>query len=277
MDVQPHGVPQSGNVLGHAWGIAGSMHVSQIVPQDQKVVTIPFTCRACEAFETMRENGFDQLPVEAQDRSIIGIFSYRSFATHLSKYKVNSDPLSRVVIDMSEDPNFCRPSESISAVVETLNANGSIVVGNEHDVYSLITVYDLLHFIWVITQPFMLIGEIETTLRIMMSDSRSAEEIQEAICRSFSSGNSRACTSLEQLSFGELLSVLQNGANFGQYYKSIFNDRNLVSQTLGPVLPIRNTMFHFRGQLSDDDLEKLKAAHGWLNRKWKATRVTAQE
>jgi CBS domain-containing protein len=276
VDEQHDVARQHGAALGRAWGVAGSMHLGQLVPLDQKIVTVPSACPVNVAFETMRENSFDQVPVEAPDGSIIGVFSYRSFATYLSTYKFSGDSLGRQVIDLSDDPQFFRQSENISAVVDTLHANGVVIIGNEHDVDALVTLYDLLIFMWDITHPFILIGDIETTLRDMMSAACPTERIEEVIGRTFPLEGSRIPTSLEQLSFGELLNVLRNGRNFGEYYRYVFNDKNLISQTLEPVLDIRNSMFHFREQLLDNDLEKLKAAHRWLNRKWKATRAAVQ-
>jgi hypothetical protein len=268
---------RSGNELGAAWGVAEYMHVSQLVPPDQKIVAIPYDGRVSEALQHMRDNAFNQLPVEARDGSIVGIFSYRSFAKSISKYRPSDDVLSKQVGDMSEEPFFVRPTEVIGAVVERLASEGSIIIGSENDVYAIATNQDLLEFMWTITQPFMLIGDIEITLRRIMYASCAGANLQEVIDRAFPVERRSSYSILEDLSLGELLGVLKNGENFGRHFKSRFNDMNFMSQNLDPVVPIRNGLFHFRDKISDEDLESLRSAHGWLNRKWKATRVMAQE
>ena len=258
--------------LGHAEIIADYMHVSQLVPLDQKLISIPYEGRVRDALDLMQQNAFNQLPVEADDGSIVGLFSYRSLANHISKFRPSDDLLSKLVGDMSDDPYFAAPTQNLNSVIEKINTDGAILIGTERDVYAVATTHDLSDLMWSIAQPFMLIGDIETKLRRMMNSVCPTEEMSEIISRSYASESNKSQSSLDELSLGELLGVLKNGTNFGRYFRSRFTDMNYTSQTLDPVVPIRNRMFHFRGQVSDEDLEILRVAGGWLNRKWRAKR-----
>ncbi len=245
------------------------MHVSQLVPLDQKVISIPHDGRVREALNLMRSHCFDQLPVQADDGSVVGLFSYRSFAIHLEKFRASDDALSKLVGDLADEPFFVRPTENLSNVIEKIKTEGAVLIGSEQDLYAVATTGDLSDFIWKVSQPFILIGDIEMTLRRIMNASCPAAELPLAISRALQ----KSVASLEELTMGELLYVLKNGPNFGQYFKARFHDMNFMSQTLDPVLAIRNRVFHFLGEPSDDDLEKLRAARGWLDRKWRATRT----
>ncbi len=251
------------------------MHVSQLVPLDQKIISIPYDGRVGEAMELMRSHCFNQLPVEADDGSIVGLFSYRSFAIHLEKFRASDDALSKPVGDLADEPYFVRPTENLSYVIEKINAEGAVLIGSEQDLFAVATVQDLSDFMWKIAQPFILIGDIEMTLRRIMNASCSEEELPLIISRAFPP-DMKSFVSLDELTMGELLNVLKNGTNFGRHFKARFHDMNFMSQTLDPVLPIRNRVFHFLGEPSDQDLETLRAARGWLDRKWRAKRTVAQ-
>jgi predicted transcriptional regulator len=98
--------------------IADSMHVSQLVPLDQKIVSISYAGRVSEAMELMQIHAFNQLPVEADDGSILGLFSYRSFAKHVGNFRPSDDILSKKVADLIDEPYFSRPTENLSGVIE---------------------------------------------------------------------------------------------------------------------------------------------------------------
>ncbi len=75
-------------------------------------------------------------------------------------------------------------------------------------------------------------------------------------------------TQLDELTLGGLLSVVLHGENLGQFFQNTFgHNRDLVRNQLEPVREIRNKVFHFRDEVSADELELLVGARKWLIRK----------
>jgi predicted transcriptional regulator len=255
---------------------AYSMRVSELVPSEQKIVSVPHDSWVREAIDLMHLHAFSQLPVEADDGSVVGLFSYKSLARNLGKFNASEDILSKRAGDLVDEPYFVRPTESLSTIIDRLNIDGAILIGSEQDVLAVATVHDLSDFLWSTAQPLILIGEIETMLRQIMATACPLANLSEVISRSFTEGTKSACA-LEELPLGDLITVLKNGTNFGRYFKSWLGDMNYMSLTLDPVPPIRNRMFHFRGKPSEDDLELLDVARIWLNRRWKYKQVAVQK
>jgi len=53
--------------------------LNSVLPDNQRMVTVPPETKTSEALQVMRQHGFSQLPVIVGDE-VLGLFSYRSFA-----------------------------------------------------------------------------------------------------------------------------------------------------------------------------------------------------
>lgn len=67
--------------------------VDEVLPEEQELITVDPRTTVSAAIEIMRENSFSALPV-IQDRRVVGVFSFRSFALGLAEAAgVESDVL----------------------------------------------------------------------------------------------------------------------------------------------------------------------------------------
>src|SRR5438552_12200063 len=53
--------------------------INRVIPEDQKLLTIPPNCRVRDAVVLMLEHGYSQVPV-VDSAEVLGVFSFRSFA-----------------------------------------------------------------------------------------------------------------------------------------------------------------------------------------------------
>ena len=66
----------------------------------------------------------------------------------------------------------------------------------------------------------------------------------------------------------ELFSVLFNGENYGRFFSEAFGgSKDLAYSTLEPVREIRNKVFHFRDEVTVHELEMLKNALTYVERR----------
>jgi CBS domain-containing protein len=229
------------------------------------MVTIGPGTTVRSALELMRQHEFDQLPVLA-GAEVVGVFTYRSLAKGLGHVRPQDDPLNAHVDDLTEDLEFVRSSDDVANVLRFIDRDGAVLVGDETHLLAVATSEDVTRFLWAQTHPFVLLQDIEFAMRDLGRRACPDEEVLiECVRAAFPpQGTPRSCV-LEDLTLGELLQVVKNGPNYGHHFNKTFGkNSNYVSSTLDPVLEIRNKVFHFRGEVSVEELEALAAAHKWL-------------
>jgi predicted transcriptional regulator len=242
--------------------------VSQLVPLDQDVVTVPIGTRVGEALDLMRDHAFDQLPVITVDDRVVGAFTYRSFARELRHVRAQDDPRSVPVDDLVEDLKFVRPSDEVGAILGAIEADNAVLVGDEDRLLAVVTTADVTRFLWRRTRPFVLLQDIELAIRDLMRSACSAEQLVGCVIAVLLGETDQVDRRLEDLTLGDLLSVLLHGASFGKFFRLRFGpNRDLVRTMLEPVRDIRNKVFHFRDDVSEDELLNLLRVAAWLRRK----------
>ncbi|RSM86370.1 hypothetical protein DMH04_14535 [Kibdelosporangium aridum] len=244
------------------------VRIGQLVPLDQDVLTVTIGTRAGDALDLMQENAFDQIPVVTAGDRVIGAFTYRSFARELRHVRVQDDPRSVPVDDLIEDLAFVRPSDEVGKVLSTIEADNAVFVGDEDRLLALVTTADVTRFLWRRTQPFVLLRDIELAIRDLMRSACSVEQLAACMVDVFAGEPNLEPKRLEDLTLGDLLSVLLHGDSFGKYFRLRFGpNRNLVRTRLEPIRDIRNKVFHFRDDATEEDLHELIRAATWLRRK----------
>lgn len=276
LDVQPGSRPYTHNV---SWPPEADLpeepsieahrffRVGRLIPEDQDVVTISPSTSVRDALDLMTRWDFDQLPVTVGSR-VVGVFTYRSLARGLKFIRRQDDPLDQPVEDLCEELCFVRASDELNIVLEHLEADGAVLVGDEDRILAVATSTDITSFLWNTTRPFVLLQDIELAIRDLMRSACSADELQKAILVAERDGASVKLSRLEDLSLGQLLNVLLSDANFGGVFRRSFGrNREIVRSILEPVRDVRNKVFHFRDDVTPEELQMLVSAVTWLRRK----------
>jgi CBS domain-containing protein len=244
--------------------------VVRLIPDEQRPVTVPTGTRVREALVIMANGNFSQVPVLAGD-VVAGVFSYRSLAQHLPNVRRQDDPLDELVDDMLEDLTYVRATADVGDILASLGRDGAVLIGDEDDLLGIATTTDAIDFFWRTARPFVLVQDIELAVRDLMRVAcPDADEMARRIAKSV---NVHGPRTIDELSLGDLIAVLTNGENFGQRFSSTFGqNRLLVLTCLEAVRDIRNQVFHFRDDVSIEQLESLTSARAWLARKVRIAR-----
>lgn len=246
----------------------GFFRVGQLVPDDQDVLTVKVGTKVGDALELMRENNFDQLPVTTTSGQVIGTFTYRSLAQGLRHLPARAEVLQAPVEDLVEELHFVRVSQDVSGILHHLEVDHAVLVGDEDRLLAVVTTADVSRFLWQRTRPFVLLRDIELAIRVLMRSCCTTEQLSGVMAACLQSKSDCTGVRLEDLTLTELLSVLLHGPSFGKYFRLGFGrSREMVNNTLSPVRDIRNKVFHFRDEVSDEDLRRLDAVAVWLRRK----------
>ena len=108
--------------------------VNRVLPEDQSLLTISPERPAREAIALMKEHGYSQLPVMNADGSVLGVFSYRSFAS-ISAFE-NIDDIKRdkyapgdfPVDEYLEKFQFAKVDDELQSVFSSIDKDNGILV-----------------------------------------------------------------------------------------------------------------------------------------------------
>jgi predicted transcriptional regulator len=245
------------------------LRVARIIPADQEIRSVQPGTKVRVALDLMNKYGFSHLPVVAGQR-VIGVFTYRSLARNMLSIRSQGSPLDMSVDDLVEDLRFARPEEEVSEVMESIERDGAILLGDDDHLLAIATASDMAQFLWDAAKPFILVRDIELAVRNLIHHAcPSQTELRSRISMALPAQEaSNHGSTLEDLTLGQVISVLLQGQNFGQCFKRTFgNNRDLVRGRLESVRLIRNKVFHFTGNVSTQEMQSLLSTWRWLERK----------
>lgn len=219
-----------------------------------------------DAVEVMFEEDYTQLGIE-RDGEVIGMVSYRSIARVLKimrKMDVEKNLPGRPVTIAIEDLEpVVRPDDELVSLFELLDEDPYVLVEDRmDDSLEILTNYDLLHFIRDSSEPFLLIEEIERSIRNMFQETFPAN-LEDELIKAFRDMEMTEPETVTDCSFGHYpIFISKNWTDFDEYFEE---NRDFVTRLLEEVGDIRNQLFHFRTEENSEvDQEFLKFAHGYF-------------
>jgi len=251
----------------------GSLHgrLNDFTPESQQLRTIPRDTQVVEALTMMRLEGFSQLPVMHNER-LVGVFSYRSFARRLLELDLGAgvDVLRLSVADVVDDLPLMPPDQDVEAAIAAVERDDAVLVRDRDGISAIVTASDLLVGLRALTRPFVLLMELERSLRAIVDHALPAEQLEplarQILANAYKGREDDLPTTTSDMTFGDLVSVVRDGRAWTDIGNAIGGSRDIVGIRLGPIPGIRNTVLHFRRALSPDEDEKLVAAHEWVGR-----------
>jgi len=129
-----------------------------------------------------------------------------------------------------------------------------LVRGENNEITGIVTASDLSLQFRVLTEPFLLLSEIENLIRNMIGERLNLSQLAES---RDPSDQGREIKSVADLTFGEYIRLLENPQRWGQLEMVI--DRALFCRNLDRVRAIRNEVMHFDPDgMRPEDLEALR-------------------
>ncbi len=211
------------------------------------------------AVTIMFMNDFSQLPVMTGERDVKGVFSWKSVGSLWSQ----GHKFSRVGDAMDQHAEIGTEA-SIFAVVNLLRQHDCVLVRDRttNKISGIITSYDISVTFGDLSEPFLILDEIENHIRSLIEGNFSNEELVQAR----DPGDSeRQVAGVKDLTFGEYMRLLENPAGWGKLGLQI--DRALFIKGLDDVRRIRNDVMHFDPEGTDkSDIKKLRGFVEFLQR-----------
>lgn len=189
------------------------------------------------AVTKMLQYDFSQLPIMQGEREVKGVISWRSIASRNAMGRKCER-----VADCTEDAQVIDANGTLFDAVPTVARFGYVLVRDSQSrkITGVVTASDLnLHF-QQLTQPFLLLREIELHIREIFSGRITEEDIQQV---SSAPAIARPASQVGDLSFGHYIRLFQRPEIWTKLQIEV-DQGSFVSQ-LDAVRKIRNDVMHF--------------------------------
>lgn len=223
--------------------------VSKLAAARNKPVSVAPDQSLQTATTLMLTHDFSQLPVMTSEYDVKGIITWKSTGIRLA-----------LGIQGSFVREFMEPHQEIPAASSLINAIPIIVqsqyvlIRDQGRISGIVTASDLSVQFQHLAEPFLLLGEIENHIRLIIGDTFSPAELS-GIRDSEDSG--REVNSIYDLTFGQYIRLLENPDKWKKINLSI--DRAAFCDQLDTVRKIRNDVMHFNPDpMKAEDLQLLR-------------------
>ena len=246
--------------------------INRVIPEKQELLSILPTCLVRDAVGLMLKNRYSQLPV-VQDGKVLGVFSFRSLSKITARATVEEirdqkcAPGDLEVEEFVEYLQYARTDQEIEDVFDFMARDNAVLIGTPSNLIGILTPMDFLEYLYQVASPYVLLSEIELSLRVLIASVLDSDQIKTMAKRVLASkykDPTKIPTELRRMSFDDyrLLVVHDEGwkacsAAFGRRQKS-------VSGKLARLGELRNDVFHFRRELTIEDHETLVEQRNWL-------------
>lgn len=251
--------------------------VNNLIPDDQELLSILPDTPVLQAIKLLRENRFSQLLVKQGDE-VLGVFSYRSFSVHVANNgQINLDYGKLPVDEFLEPLQYVSVRDDLESTFGHLDHDDAVLVGQNNNAQGIVTAMDVLRYLYRVTSLFVILGEIELTLRRIIITCVNEDKLLICIenCNDKLSKNPKSRkhllpSSLDEMTFKNYEHLLS--MNWGEFEKA-FGDgewqRKNTQAKLDQVGGLRNDVCHFRRETTSEDSVVLWNFRYWLQNKAK--------
>jgi CBS domain-containing protein len=240
--------------------------VGSIFPDDVTVVTVDPSSTVGEALKLMLEKRYSQVPVMANGK-VRGVFSLWSLAQHLADFpRVEVHGLA--VEDVMETLPQVTVDDPLDVVLEQLVRHEAVLVASPRGLQAIATATDILAYFYRIARPFVLLQEIEGAVReliqLCIAPDALSQAIETCLKQKYEAKRDRPPHDLYEMTFDDYRTIICSRDHWPTFEGVLGRSRELVSGKLDRVRDIRNSVFHFREDVSVSDHQTLAATRQWL-------------
>jgi CBS domain-containing protein len=211
-----------------------------------------------DVFEMMLDKNYSQVPVVEKGKWIGTV----TLLSVLRKLKSEGDrkSLNERFMDfpakafVDENSRFVKPDEDILEYADWMAKNDFVIVGSQSKLLAIFTNYDMVHFFKRKSEAFLLLREIETILRYLVSQKIRDEDLKQALER-FKTEDKSKIRSIDELTLNDLRQFI---LMYWGELESLFLDRERINEQLEKICRLRNQILHFRGQVMASNLCQLQ-------------------
>lgn len=214
-----------------------TQRIKKLDAANLKPISINPDAPLSDAITLMMAYEYSQLPVMTTPYEVKGVISWESIGKRLALGLP-----SELVNDCMEKKYTEIPSdESLLSAIQRIEEDEYVLVRNpQNQISGIVTSSDLSREFHRLGEPFLLIGEIENYVRIMIQPHFTLEELSEA---KDPNDTDRQVQYISDLTFGEYIRLIQNETHWHKLRLEI--DRQWFVKELDRIREVRNNVMHF--------------------------------
>ena len=224
--------------------------VSKLAAANKAVIAVKPDATINEAVTMLMAGDFSQLPVMTSEREVKGVVSWKSIGERMGLGVTGK--FVREFMDGHEE--ISSSASMFDAIPKIVSLDYVLVRADDKTISGIITSADLSVQFMTLSEPFLLLSEIENLIRSMIENKFTKEELRQA-CDSADS--TREVDSVADMNFGEYIRLLENEDRWSKFNIAI--DRAEFCRQLDQIRRIRNDVMHFDPDgVSDEDQKALR-------------------
>ncbi len=246
-------------------------NVNAFLPQSEGgPETVTPSTPVLEALEIMRSKGYSQLPVVDAAGVVHGLFSYRSFALGAAEMAGERyRPEALEVDEFLEEAVFLHVRDEVGSAVRHLWDHDAVLVGAPDGLQAILTSADILKRLYELTRGFVLVREIELAVRDIIQLTLSADDLTAIFAGLKRPDGARSerppVAALDELTFAQYHDVICQRERWPHFEPVLGPQKARLSKRLETVNHLRNDLFHFRREITDEDRQKLAGDVRWFS------------
>jgi predicted transcriptional regulator len=223
--------------------------ISKLAAASNKPVSVAPDQSLQTATTLMLTHDFSQLPVMTSDYDVKGIITWKSIGIRLALGTKGS-----CVREFMEHHQEIPAAFSLINAIPIIVQSQYVLIRGQGRITGIVTASDLSLQFQQLAEPFLLLGEIENHIRLIIGDKFSPAELSDI---RDSEDSNREVNSIYDLTFGQYIRLLQNPDKWMKINLSI--DRVAFCDQLDTVRKIRNDVMHFNPDpMKAEDLQLLR-------------------
>ncbi len=228
---------------------AGNRVAGRAIPSGQepgpsytsKLSLLPPGMTVAQAVRLLLENNFSQVPV-VEGQAVLGVFSFRSLARRLLRMQTLPQDLGELPVDeFREQFHFVQQADNWEEILDDLGRDDGVLVGHKEMLQGILTPMDVLLYLRDIASPFVMLAEIELSLRRIIQGCVSEAELQSCIATSLSSKYrpEELPENLSDMTFNDYVQIIERSDNWLHFCRCpwagrVVTKRDIEATETGP-------------------------------------------
>lgn len=209
-----------------------------ILPSANKPpVTITRDAKLTDAITLMMMHNFSQLPVMSNPRSVAGFITWETIG-----YGITNGNTSKDIKDFLDTNvtilEFDTPL--LEAIKTVISKEFVLVQKKDKSLTGIVTIADISTQFLVLTEPFLLLEQIENLIRLLLDEKFLVDDIK-SFCSA--EGLENNIEFIDDLTFGQYIRLVEKPANWEKLNLKI--ERSSFVKQLDLIRDIRNDIMHF--------------------------------
>lgn len=211
--------------------------VSRLLAASKPPLSISPDCSLQEAVTLMLRHDYSQLPVMTNERDVKGIVSWESIGPRLAL----RDEKVEVARDCMRQSHEVNSTDSLFSVINSIVEHSYVLVrGEDKKITGIVTTTDLSLQFQQLSEPFLLLSEIENHIRLLIDGRFTADDLNGV---KDPADPDRVIESVADLTFGEYIRLLETPNLWEKTQLKV--DRKVFVKELDRIRLIRNDVMHF--------------------------------